>query len=402
MSRLVLRFHDDQCDGFDWTVADSEGAATDINWQQSSESELGRLLSQHPLPVVLVIPQQYVYLTEFELPEKTSRQVLTSIEYQIEDQLAQDTEAQHYSIGRLSGNKVPVVVVEQAVMLACQSLQQKFGLRVVQILPEMYLCPWGGQSGEVGLLPSNRGLVLRYGEYRCVKCLPEVLPSILDLINRQVAIEHINCYVENEAVIQDLNIESYSTEIKSIQTSVLEFASNDVINLQQRQFQASSNWIKLFHVWKGVAAAAMVLLAIALFNRVMVLQDMEDQLQSIKVSQYALIKDHVGPQVGQDSNLKKEMIKLLQQDSSATQKVDFVRLLLEFSQARVAFSSIEIVKIGYQRDRLSIDISSKLLNDVEALHAALNARGLSTSLDRLNIKPELVLGQFVLQGGDNG
>lgn len=402
MSRLILRFYDDQYDDFDWTVVDTDAAATEVKWQQSSESELGRLSSQYSLPVVLVIPQQQVYLTEFELPDKTSRQVLASIEYQIEDQLAQDTEAQHYSIGKLSGNKVPVVVVEQAVMLTCQSLQQKFGLRVVQILPEMYLCPWGGQNGEVGLLPSKQGLVLRYGEHQCVKCLPEVLMPILDLINRQVAIEHINCYVESEIAMQNLSIESYSADVILPQSGELEFTSNDVINLQQRQFQASSNWARLFQVWKGVAVAAMVLLAITLFNRVMVLQDMEDRLQSIKASQYALIKDHVGPRVNQDSNLKKEMIKLLQQDNSATQTVDFLRLLLEFSQARAAFSSIEIIKIGYQRDRLSVDISSKQLNDVEALHAKLNARGLSTSLDRLNIKPELVLGQFVLQGGDNG
>ncbi len=402
MLRLILRFHNVQFDEFDWTIVDADAAAVDISWQQSSKSGLGRLLSQHPLPVILIVPQEHVFLTEFEVPEKASRQVLASIEYQIEDQLAQDTEAQHYAIGRQSGNKIPVLVVEQVIMLACQDLQQKYSLRVVQILPEMFLCPWSNQSGEVGLLPGQSGLILRYGDYQCVKCQPSVLALFLGLISRQTTIEHINCYVEDDSVLDALDVGSFSCSIKPLKTSSLSFDSNHAINLQQRQFQASSNWAKLFQAWKSVAVAAAILLAITVFNRVAELQDMEDQLHTINVSQFALIKDHVGSQVSMDSNLKKEMIKLLQQNDDSRQAIDFLHLLLEFSQARAAFLSVEIIKIGYQQNRLSVDISSKQLNDVEALHAALNARGLATSLERLNIKSEMVSGQFVLQGGDNG
>ena len=96
------------------------------------------------------------------------------------------------------------------------------------------------------------------------------------------------------------------------------------------------------------------------------------------------------------------MIKLLQNSSSSDQEVDFLQLLLEFSRARESHRSIEIIKIGYQQDRLSIDISSKQLNVVESLHAALNARGLNVDLDRLSIKPDQVSGQFVVRGSSDG
>ncbi len=402
MSRLILRFHDKQFDEFDWTTVDADAVAVDISWQQSKNSELGRLLSQHPLPVVLIVPQEYAYITEFELPEKASRQVLASIEYQVEDQLAQDTEVLHFAIGQQSGSRIPVLVVEQEIMMACQALQQKYSLRVVQILPEMFLCPWSNQSGEVGLLPSQSGLILRYGDYLCVKCQPEVLASFLDLINRHTRIDQINCYIEDESLLEDLDVGGFSCSIKPAKTSTLDFDSNRVINLQQRQFQASSNWTRLLQVWKGIAVAVTILLAITVFNRVAALQEMEGQLNMINARQFDLIKDHVGSQVNLNSNLKKEMIKLLQKNNSPRQNLDFLHLLVEFSQARAAFLSIQVVKIGYQQDRLSIDISSKQLNDVESLHAALNASGLTTSLEKLNIKPELVSGQFVIQGNNNG
>jgi len=129
---------------------------------------------------------------------------------------------------------------------------------------------------------------------------------------------------------------------------------------------------------------------------------MEAELVSVKARQFELLKDYLGPQVTQSDNLKKELIKLLQANKSGQKQADFLSLLLDFSQARTAFTSVQVVKVGYQKQRLSVDISSTQLNDVEALHAALNAKGLSTKLERLSIKPELVSGQFILEAGSNG
>ena len=402
MSQLILRFHDDQIDAFDWIIVDTDATATSIHWQSNNSAGLSDLLSRYPLPVALVIPQQHVYMTEFEVPGKASHQILAAIEYQIEDQLAQDTEAQHYAIGQQSENKVPIVVVEQAIMLACEALTKKFGLRVVQILPEMFLCPWPGQPGAVGLLPSQNGLILRYGQYQCIKCQPTALTSTLHLINRQTQINHINCYVVDESAMQHLSIRDYKTHLKTVKTDTLNFNSNHIINLQQRQFQVSSYWNQLLRVWKTVGLAAVILLAVVIFNRFTTLQEMEAQLQAIQANQLALIKDHVDSQVSVDSDLKKEMVKLLQHANQTKQAVGFLHLLLEFSQMHTAFPSIKIARISYQQNRLSIDINSQKLNEVEALHAALNERGLMTGLERLNIKPGSVSGQFVLRGGSNG
>ncbi len=400
MSQLFLRFHDETFASFDWAVADVGVENTRINWQQSYIADLPQLITKNPQPVILFVPQQTLYFTEFEVPENASRQVLASIEYQIEDQLAQDTETQHFAVGRQSGSRVPIFVVAQSVMLAIQSLQQTYRLKIQLVLPEMYLCPAPSQEGEVTLISSQAALVLRYGDNHSIKCLPEVLPSIMDLIGRQMSITHIDCYVDENNIPDSLRNDKYSVNTKPF--GVSEFNFDRAVNLQQRQFQASSHWLKLLHAWKGITAAAIVLLSVFIGNRVAVLEDIEQQLSSIKNNQYELIKGHVEPGVTRDSNLKKEMIKLLQNSSSSDQQTDFLHLLLEFSQARESFSSIEIVKIGYQLERLSIDISSKQLNDVESLHAALRARGLAVDLDRLNIKPELVSGQFVVKGANSG
>lgn len=400
MRQLFLRFHDVAFDSFDWAIVEANAEDADAIWQKAEVSELLQLVSQNPLPVIVFVPQHAIFLTEFEVPEKAPRQVLASIEYQIEDRLAQDTESQHFAVGRQTGNIVPVFVVAQSVMIAIQSLQQNYRLKIQQILPEMVLCPAPREPGEVSLVNSHPGLIVRYGDNNCIKCLPEILPSVLQLIDRQQDIKCINCYMEESAIAEVLKDESYTVNVQPYRISEIEF--DKAVNLQQRQFQPSSHWLRIGQAWKGIAAAAMVLLSVFIVNRVAALEDMEQQLSSIKSDQYALIKDYVGPRITQNSNLKKEMIKLLQNSSSAAQEVDFLQLLLEFSRARESHRSIEIIKIGYQQDRLSIDISSKQLNVVESLLAALKAKGLNVDLERLNIKPEQVSGQFVVRGSSDG
>ena len=173
MSRLIVRFHDASLDEFSWFVDKGEGNKLSVSWSLGSEQQLAELSKNQPA-VLFVIPQQDVYLTSYEVPDKASRQVISSIEYQIEDQLAQDVELQHFSTGSQSSNPVEIAVVEKSIMQRCSDLIQKHGLPVTQIVPEIFLCPWSGKSGEVSLIESYEGVILRYGSNLGIKCRAEL------------------------------------------------------------------------------------------------------------------------------------------------------------------------------------------------------------------------------------
>ncbi|MDH5356291.1 MAG: type II secretion system protein GspL [Gammaproteobacteria bacterium] len=397
MSRLLLRFDDASLDSFDWVISD-ESSSIGSGWQQGSQSQLSSLLSKHALPVVFVIPQQHVYFTEFQLPERASRQILSSIEYQIEDQLAQDTELQHYATGKDSENGVPVVVVEKSIMKDCHSLQEKYGIRVVQIIPELFLCPWQGKTGEVNLIESHQSFLLRYGTYRGIKFERHLLGPVLDLIHREQSIEAVNYYLEDEVAYEDIKIETYPANYLPVSALSFNAHNTDIINLQQREFQASSQWLNFFKAWKTIAILIIVLLGSSIYSRVLALQDLETELAAVKASQYELVKEYLDPNVTAADNLKKEVIKVLQRKGDKQGARGFLDLLSVFSQSKQVYPAIEVVKIGYQQQRLSVDFNSRKLDDVEALHATLNATGLTVNLERLNIKPDFISGQFVVEG----
>ena len=396
MSRLIVRFDDASLDSFSWLVDQSDDASQPANWQTGSQTQLGELAKSHG-NVLLAIAQQDIFITSYEIPGKASRQVLSSIEYQIEDQLAQDVELQHFAIADQSSNPVVIAVLEKNIMRRCLDLIQKYALPVTQIVPEVFLCPWSGNKGEVNLIESHDGLILRYGAYQGIKCRADLCEPMLDLIAAEQDIQGVNYYLQHPESHELINNEKYPGVFSQLRLEHLN-PGNSNINLLQRQFQITSVWSKLLRVWKWVLTLLLILLAVTGYNRAIALQQMETRLSNIKVAQYELLKDYLPGDTGPSDDLKTEMINLLKQNQSGSVEVNFLELLSRFTQAKSAYSSIIIGKVGYQNKRLSIDITSNQLNEIESLLEAIESSGQAASLDNLNIKPDIISGQFVLDG----
>ena len=137
--RLLIQFNSAELTDFRWALFDETLGRANYAWQHAGESELGNITLQNPHPVILVLPQQCVYLTQVELPEKASRQVISAIEFQVEDQLAQDIESQHFALGNPNDNPISIAVVERDIMQRCLDLGQSLGLRLLHIVPELFL-----------------------------------------------------------------------------------------------------------------------------------------------------------------------------------------------------------------------------------------------------------------------
>ena len=397
MSRLIVRFHDSTLDDLSWAIDQIDGSSVAVKWLHGSEPQLAELAKSHS-EVVLVIPQQDVYLTSYEIPDKASRQVLSSIEYQIEDQLAQDVERQHFAIGDQSSNPVMIAVLDKSIMQSCIDLIRKHGLVVTQIVPEIFLCPWAGIAGDVNLIESHEGVILRYGDNQCIKCRPQLCETMLDLIADEQDIGTVNYYLQQPESYQSMKVEKYPGAFNQLTTEHLHVASSGCINLLQRQFQKTSAWSKLMHAWKWVLGLLVLLMAVTSYNKAIALQQLEGQLSQIKTSQYELLKNYLPAGISQTDNLKNELIELLKQSQSGDEEVNFLELLRRFTKAKASYSSVIIGKIGYQNKRLSIDITSNQLNQLESLLEAIESTGQAAKLENLNIKPDIISGQFILDG----
>ena len=133
----------------------------------------------------------------------------------------------------------------------------------------------------------------------------------------------------------------------------------------------------------------------------MALQELERELADIKQQQYELLKPYLPESASPDANLKKLLIERMKQLQASQQEQGFLNLMLEFTRARSAYPNIEISRIGFQGRRLSFDITSKQLTDIEALLESVRKLGVNAKLENLSIKPEQSSGRLVLEGGGN-
>jgi len=397
MLRLLIQFTDDELADFRWVTFDETTDSAALDWQLAVADEFSAVAAQNPYPVIIIIPQQCVYITEIELPEKAGRQVLSAIEYQVEDQLAQDIESQHFALGDTSENPVPIAVVERSIMDHCMALARSYDLRLMQIIPELYLCP--SPEDDVALTEGYAGCLLRYGRYRGLKCTAQALPAMLEMVKRDVDFDTITFYgAESETAP---SIDKYTLHQQELSSTRPGFIDGPLIDLQQRDYQLSSAWQGLAKTWKWVALFIGALLVIGGYNKAIALHGLEDELAGIKQQQYNLLKPYLPANTSPDADLKKLLIERMKQLQASERGQDFLKLLLEFSRARSGFPDVKISRIGYQGDVLSFEISSSQLNDIEALLEKVIKQGVNAKLESLNIKPEQSSGRLVLRGGSD-
>ena len=397
MLRLLIQFVDEELTDFRWATFDETAHSDALDWQLADAHELPAIAVQNPHPVVIIIPQQSVYLTQVELPKNAGRQVLSAIEYQVEDQLAQDIESQHFAIGDTSDNPIAIAVVARHIMERCMTLARSHDLRLTQIIPELFLCPWPGDG--VALSEGYDGYLLRYGRYRGLKCNAQALPTMLELIKRDVEFDTITFYGGEAEATPDVG--QYSLQRHEIGATRLGIVDGPLIDLQQRDYQLSSAWRGLAKSWKWVALLLTALLLIGGYNKAVALQELEAELDAIKQQQYDLLKPYLPADTSLDANFKKLLIERLKQLQTSQQEQGFLKLLLDFTRARSSFPNVQISRIGYQGNILSFEISSSQLNDIEELLVTIKKQGVNANLESLNIKPDQSSGRLVLQGADN-
>jgi type II secretory pathway component PulL len=225
-----------------------------------------------------------------------------------------------------------------------------------------------------------------------------MLESVLNQITQEQEISHIVYYLQNRDRYENVQITRYPSEHRVLDLDQLKIDRAVSIDLQQRRFQVSSVWLGLFKVWRWIIALLALMLVVAGYNKALALYEMETELARIKATQYELIKRYLPSDVDESANLKKVLITVLRQNQSSQRDIDFLGLLSAFTQAKVEFPTIAVNKIGYQKDRLSIDVKTGRLSEIEALYQAIETAGQAVELENLDIKPEATSGRFVLTG----
>ncbi|MCQ8103509.1 type II secretion system protein GspL [Methylomonas sp. SURF-2] len=124
--------------------------------------ELAGLARERPL--ILVWPAASILLLQLDLPLRGAGQIAKALPYALEDSLALDVEAYHFSWCRAARDgAIAVAAVDRQAMTACMARFAAAGLRLSMALPEPLLLPW--HAGECAMLLEGGSGVCRFGAW---------------------------------------------------------------------------------------------------------------------------------------------------------------------------------------------------------------------------------------------
>lgn len=132
--------------------------------------------------VVLIVPAADIVLNSVELPIRQHSKLLQAVPYALEDQLAEDVEQLHFSVGeRQPDGQVPVASVARASMAGYLEPFQAQGIEPLAVLPETLCLPQVQADGGWQVLVDGRNCVVRNGAFDGFSCDIDELGDFLSM-----------------------------------------------------------------------------------------------------------------------------------------------------------------------------------------------------------------------------
>lgn len=221
--------------------------------------------------VILVAPAEDVRLATINVPARQAQKVLQAAPYALEDQLAEDVDTLHFSIGaRLPDGSHPVAVVARERMETWLEPLRSRGLAAEAVVPEILCLPNPAPGEWVALAEAGESagarLLARTGPCAGFTCSLEQLPGFLDLADPQ-GTARLTVY-PTAGVDADFTRAGRPVELRPGHAHALELLVRHhagAINLLQGAYAPRRGWAAGLQPWKtaGGLAAAWALLALA-------------------------------------------------------------------------------------------------------------------------------------------
>ena len=386
MVSLLLRPLPEHRDLWHWRVAENERPI-------EGPSNLASILADidQPATVTLIVPGTDGLLIQAEVSTRNRRHIASTVPWDLEDELADEIETQHFAFGGITDNKVETAVVSSELLSGWLDILAQHQLSVDHCVLEQSLLPQLADGWSAWF--DRRGLLIRtpQGSHYCDAALSE---TMLQLLYSEYPPQSVQLWVaeaEDEsrarALFPDslqtlLNVE-YGSPLARLQGPMPE---QSAVELLQGDFGRKISWAKLLPIWRTPIAAALAaaVLAIAtLYLDVQSLQRENDHLQqSGRAIYHELRPDQPFPGLG--SARQEADDRLARALPVATiRKSRLSELLYELGKGLQVLPDASVVSLNFKGSNgsLIVEFDTDDFGDIQKLRDQLGSQGINTRLN---------------------
>jgi type II secretion system protein L len=354
-------------------------AVADGSIVHGTASDVAADTSTRDADLVLVVPAQKVLLRDVAFAPQERRLLRQTVPYSLEEQLIDDVDSQHFALGTVHGNEIPVAIVHKQWLRDWLQKCTQAGLDIKRALPEQLLLPYRANCWTLCVEP-QRWLV-RVSAYRGFALEPESAALALQLLLDNAAEIPQQLLVQSEQPLELLL--SQLPELLRGSVEVLDkvepAADSPLIDLLQGIFARTLPWRRWWQQWQLAAIA----LLIAVVVHAVVLGIAHNRLNKQNLAlrqQIEAAYRTVEPRgVVNDPELQlRRKLKALQ----GHQGSGVMPLLQQVGGALKKIDAVGVQNLTYseQQGELRVSVTAATFKDVEAVRAAIAATGLNAQL----------------------
>lgn len=363
--------------------------------RRGSASELAAMPDAREADLVLVVPAQKVLLQEVAFAAAERRMLRQTLPYDLEEQLIDDVDRQHFALGAVDGLQVPVAIVEKQWLEAWLRRCLDAGLDIKRALPEQLLLPW--REGCWSLWPGDDRWLVRVGRYRGFALEPESAALALQLMLDGAAELPEKLLVHGVATPQLIERlpELLRGAVEQVEPPQWSVPANGapVIDLLQGSFARTLPWRRWWQVWQRPALALVAVLAVQL----VVMGVQHHRLDKQNIALRKQIED-VYRSVEPSGALNDPELQLRRKVTSlqGRQGASAMPMLQRVGTALKSVTGISVQNLTYseKQGEMRLSVTAGAFKDIEAVRLAAEKAGLDAQLVGSNADGEKTRAQL--------
>ncbi|GIU11567.1 type II secretion system protein GspL [Shewanella glacialipiscicola] len=251
-------------------------------------------------PVDVLVPAAAMTLTSVHLPEKGQRQALKALPFMLEEALAEDVDAMHFTVGPRDGDALSVVAVAHEQMQMWLSCLTEAGLKVKRIVPDCLALPL--QECQWAAMRMGNELLLRTGLATGQSLPLPWLPIALEQLKPAKGEVSVASYT-------DMQFEGVELKPQPLELPMLVLARGILhapVNLLNGVYTPKREYSKQLMMWKSAAIVIVIACVLALVNKGLNIHQINAQVADLK-AQSESIYQQVVPGNSRIVNLRSQM-----------------------------------------------------------------------------------------------
>jgi general secretion pathway protein L len=311
-------------------------------------------------PIDVLVPASAMTLTSVNLPEKGQRQALKALPFMLEEMLADDVDAMHFTVGPRNGDALSVVAVAHEQMQTWLNCLTEAGLKVKRIVPDCLALPL--QECQWAAMRFGNELLLRTGSGT-----GQSLPlSWLPLAMKQLVTKDEDISV---ASYTDFELEGVELKQQPLDLPMLVLARgilNAPVNLLSGVYTPKREYSKYLMLWKNAIIILGVACVLALVNKGLTIHQVNSQIADLK-AQSESIYQQVVPGNTRIVNLRSQMESQLRALQGQGSGAEFFAMLAGLQDAFKQVPELKPNTLRFEsaRNEIRMQVTAKNYAQIE-------------------------------------